>query len=52
MALMLVFAGLLAAVAALIGYSYRPLRSVETALPDHDVIAAEEAEPAVAGTGS
>jgi len=36
MALMLVFAGILAMVAALAGYAYRPLRSVEATLPDHD----------------
>ncbi|MEW5825920.1 MAG: MFS transporter [Candidatus Bipolaricaulota bacterium] len=36
MALMLVFGGVLSMVAALSGYAYRPVRSVETALPDHD----------------
>ncbi len=51
MALMLVFAGLLAAGAALVGYVYRPLRTVETALPDHDAIPTPEAEPVgAAGT--
>jgi DHA3 family macrolide efflux protein-like MFS transporter len=50
MALMLVFAGLLAAIAALIGYVYRPLRDVETTLPDHDAPTTESsAEPAVEG---
>jgi hypothetical protein len=33
---MLVFAGILAMVAALAGYAYRPLRTVEATLPDHD----------------
>jgi hypothetical protein len=36
MALMLVLAGILAMVAALVGYAYRPLRTVEATLPDHD----------------
>jgi len=43
MGLMLVFGGLLAAVAALVGFAYRPLRVVESALPDHDVAQAESA---------
>jgi len=43
MALMLVFGGLLAAVAAAVGYIYRPLRAVERALPDHDAQAAPAA---------
>ncbi len=43
MGLMLVFGGLLAAVAALVGFAYRPLRVVESALPDHDVAQAEPA---------
>jgi hypothetical protein len=33
---MLVFGGVLAMVAALAGYAYRPLRTVEATLPDHD----------------
>jgi MFS family permease len=36
MALMLVLAGVLAMGAALAGYAYRPLRTVEETLPDHD----------------
>jgi len=36
MSLMLVFAGILAALAALAAYLYRPLRTVETTIPDHD----------------
>jgi DHA3 family macrolide efflux protein-like MFS transporter len=44
MGLMLVFGGLLAAVAALVGYAYRPLRVVESALPDYDVAQAEPAD--------
>ena len=36
MSLMLVFAGILAAVAALAAYLYRPLRTVEATIPDHD----------------
>ncbi|MDD5264111.1 MAG: MFS transporter [Candidatus Bipolaricaulis sp.] len=47
MALMLVFGGLLAAIAATVGYIYRPLRVVETALPDHDA-----AEPAAVASAS
>ncbi len=41
MALMLVFGGLLAMVAAFAAYAYRPLRTVEATLPDHDVVVAE-----------
>ncbi len=48
MALMLVFGGLLAAAAALGAYAYRPLRTVEATLPDHDV--AERSAAAVAAT--
>jgi DHA3 family macrolide efflux protein-like MFS transporter len=44
MGLMLVFGGLFAALAALVGYAYRPLRVVESALPDHDVAQAEPAD--------
>jgi len=36
MALMLVFGGIFAALAALAGYLYRPLRTVEATIPDHD----------------
>lgn len=36
MALMLVLGGLLAMLAALAGYLYRPLRTVEATIPDHD----------------
>jgi len=36
MALMLVFAGLLSMVASLAAHAYRPLRSLETTIPDHD----------------
>ena len=44
MGLMLVFGGLLAAAAALVGYAYRPLRVVESALPDHDVAQVDPAD--------
>ncbi len=39
MALMLVFGGVLAMVAGFAGYAYRPLRTVESTLPDHDAVA-------------
>jgi hypothetical protein len=39
MALMLVFGGVLAMVAGFAGYAYRPLRTVESTLPDHDAAA-------------
>ena len=42
MALMMVFGGLFAMVSAVVAYAYRPLRTVEATLPDHD-------EPAIAG---
>jgi hypothetical protein len=45
MALMLVFGGIFAAMAALAAYAYRPLRTVEATLPDHD----EAADVAEAG---
>ncbi len=45
MALMLVFGGVFAAVAALSAYAYRPLRDVERTLADHD-----EAAQRAAGT--
>jgi hypothetical protein len=41
MARMLVLGGLLARVSAFAAHAYRPLRTVETTLPDHDVAAAE-----------
>jgi hypothetical protein len=44
MALMLVFGGLLAMVAAFAAYAYRPLRTVEATLPDHDEAAVDTAE--------
>jgi len=40
MSLMLVFGGLLGVAAALSGYFYRPLRTVEATLPDHDAVVA------------
>jgi hypothetical protein len=45
MALMLVFAGVFAMLAAFGAYAYRPLRTVEATLPDHD----EAADVAEAG---
>lgn len=52
MALMLVFGGFFAAVAAFGAYAYRPLRTVESTLPDHDETPADPesaaaVEPAV-----
>jgi MFS family permease len=44
MALMLVIAGVFAAVAAFGAYAYRPLRTVEATLPDHDEVAGEAQE--------
>jgi hypothetical protein len=43
MALMLIFGGIFAAVAALAGYLYRPLRTVEATIPDHDATPAPAA---------
>jgi len=43
MALMLVFGGFFAAIAALAGYLYRPLRTVEATIPDHDATPAPAA---------
>ncbi len=48
MALMLVLGGLLGAGAALAGLLYRPLRTVEATIPDHDTVPA--APPAGAST--
>ena len=46
MALMLVFGGVLAMVAGFAGYAYRPLRTVESTLPDHDAVAVESTDVA------
>ncbi len=52
MALMLVLGGIFAAAAALSAYAYRPLRTVESALPDHDETKLEAAEGVAADVAS
>ena len=51
MALMIVLAGVLGAVAGLVGYAFRAIREAETILPDHGAEAAPEAVPEAVPVG-
>ena len=50
MGLMFVVFGLLGTLAVIIGFSYRPVRDIETILPDYDELVATPEEAAAASS--